>query len=254
MAFGNMTPAVAGQVASSAANNQIITNVENLDTRLDVTEALTTNTATNGGQGNARLADRFGTGVGTGANVTTGSATSQLTDVRSRITVVENRTLAAGSGNAALDTRVTSLEAASGGLAPYCKLVQTSAQSIAATATLVDWHSTVKSRGVTVNLTNNTVTILTAGIYWLTSNVSRAAATGSGGTRWLKNGATLANGDKFDVSGNAAAYITDIQNNILVELAVNDIISLQAFSSSTQNTSIADGHASSMSVLFASAP
>lgn len=89
MAFGNMTPAVPGGVASSAANNQIITNVDNLDTRLDVTEALTTNTTTNGGQGNARLADRLGTGVGTGSNVTTGSATSQLTDVRARLVTLE---------------------------------------------------------------------------------------------------------------------------------------------------------------------
>lgn len=130
MAYGNMTPATSGGVASSAANNQIITNVEDLDTRLDAVEGqvnatgstgsgnstlstrlgtgvttansastqlaalqtLTTDTSTNGGQGNAQLANRLGTGVGTGSNVTTGSATAQLTDVRSRLTVVEAAT------------------------------------------------------------------------------------------------------------------------------------------------------------------
>jgi hypothetical protein len=103
MAYGNMTPAVLGAPGSSAANNQIITNVEDLDTRLDVTEALTTNTSGTVGLGNQRLSDRlgagvttaatadarFGSGVGIGSNVTTGSATSQLVDVRGRILALE---------------------------------------------------------------------------------------------------------------------------------------------------------------------
>lgn len=130
MAYGNVPHESPGNIAQSARYNQLVDNVDDLDTRLDVTEALTTNTsgavgtgnqrlsdrlgagvtnantassqlsalqtlttdtATNGGQGNARLADRFGTGVGTGANVVTGSASSQLTDLRSRATALEGK-------------------------------------------------------------------------------------------------------------------------------------------------------------------
>ena len=124
MAYGNMTPAVSGGIASSAANNQIITNVEDLDTRLDVTEGITTNTSGVVGIGNQRLSDRLGpgvttsataddrlgSGVGTGSNVTTGSATSQLTDIRSRVTTVESTTTntsgTVGIGNQRLSDRL----------------------------------------------------------------------------------------------------------------------------------------------------
>jgi hypothetical protein len=129
MAIVPMTDAVSGGIALSAEYNKLIDNIQDLDARLGAVvsgnpahtrltsletltgggtsgnaaldtrvgslESLTTNTATNGGHGNVRLSDRLGTGVGTGTNVTTGSATSQLTDVRSRLTVVEGL---AGSG------------------------------------------------------------------------------------------------------------------------------------------------------------
>lgn len=119
MAFGNMTNAVAGAVASAAANNVIISNVENLDTRLDSAEATIADTATSpGGIGNQRLADRFGSTVGTGSNVTTGSASSQLTDIRSRLDtgVGTGSNVTTGSATAQLTdlrTRATNLEAGS---------------------------------------------------------------------------------------------------------------------------------------------
>jgi len=102
MAIVSMLDAVFGEPASSAEYNKLIDNIIDLDarlgavvsgspvnTRLTTLETRTTDTVTTGGIGNQRLADRFGTGVGTGANVTTGSATSQLTDVRARIAVLE---------------------------------------------------------------------------------------------------------------------------------------------------------------------
>lgn len=116
MAFGNMTNAVAGAVASAAANNVIISNVENLDTRLDSAEATIADTATSpGGIGNQRLADRFGSTVGTGSNVTTGSASSQLTDIRSRLDtgVGTGSNVTTGSATAQLTdlrSRVASVE------------------------------------------------------------------------------------------------------------------------------------------------
>lgn len=103
MAFGNVPTESPGSVAQSSRYNQLVANVDNLDTRLDVTEALTTNTSGTVGTGNQRLSDRLGAGittaataddrlgagVGTGSNVTTGSAASQLADLRSRATALE---------------------------------------------------------------------------------------------------------------------------------------------------------------------
>lgn len=113
MAYGNMTNAVSGQVASAAANNQIITNVEDLDTRLDSAEATiangtsgnsalntrlgtvesrTLNTSGNVGIGNQRLSDRLGPNVDTTASTTTGTASTQFADLRSRIVTLEAAT------------------------------------------------------------------------------------------------------------------------------------------------------------------
>lgn len=124
MAIVAMADAVPGAIASSVEYNKLIDNIYDLDarlgavvaspsahTRLTSLETLTTDTATNGGQGNARLADRFGTGVGTGSNVTTGSASSQLGDLRTRATALEGVTQHATSGNSALSTRVTTAQA-----------------------------------------------------------------------------------------------------------------------------------------------
>lgn len=136
MAYGNMTPAVPGGIASSAANNQIIINVDDLDTRLDTVESRTTDTSGVVGIGNQRLSDRlgagvttsatadarFGSGVGTGSNVTTGSATSQLVDLRSRVSTLE-----AAAGAAAVWVKRTGTNTASGGgwtAVPFATLAQ----------------------------------------------------------------------------------------------------------------------------------
>lgn len=130
MAIVPMTDAASGGIALSAEYNKLIDNIQDLDARLGAVvsgnpahtrltsletltgggtsgnaaldtrvgslESLTTNTATNGGHGNVRLSDRLGTGVGTGSNVTTGSATSQLTNIRSRLTTIEGSGLTPG--------------------------------------------------------------------------------------------------------------------------------------------------------------
>ena len=116
MAIVSMADAVAGQVAIAGEYNKLIGNIQDLDARLGPVvagspastrltnlesratslETLTTNTTTNGGHGNVQLSTRLGTGVGTSSNVTTGHATAQLTDIRSRLTVVEGSVSAAG--------------------------------------------------------------------------------------------------------------------------------------------------------------
>jgi hypothetical protein len=139
MAIVSMADAVSGGIASSAEYNKLIDNIEDLDgrlgsvvaspnanSRLSTLETRTTDTSGVVGIGNQRLSDRlgagvttsatadarFGSGVGTGSNVTTGSASSQLTDLRSRVSTVESTVTNGTTGNAALGGRVTALEAA----------------------------------------------------------------------------------------------------------------------------------------------
>lgn len=102
MAIVSMAPAVNLALASASEYNKLISNIIDIDTRLGnvlaspsadsrlgTLETRTLDTVTTGGIGNQRLADRLGIGVGTGSNVLTGSASSQLTDIRSRLTAVE---------------------------------------------------------------------------------------------------------------------------------------------------------------------
>jgi hypothetical protein len=104
MAIVTMTDAVADTVASSAEYNKVTANIRDLDARLGAVvststaharltalEAITADTATApGGIGNQQLANRLGSGIGTSGSVTTGTATAQLTDVRTRLGVLEN--------------------------------------------------------------------------------------------------------------------------------------------------------------------
>jgi hypothetical protein len=103
MAIVTMADAVAGQVALAAEYNKLIDNIQDLDARLGAVvsantahsrlttlESTTTNTSGNVGIGNQRLSDRLGSGVSNTTNVTTGTATAQLTDIRSRLTAVES--------------------------------------------------------------------------------------------------------------------------------------------------------------------
>jgi len=280
MAFVPMADAVSGNIASAAEYNKVVSNVEDHEARVVAAEAdvvalegVTTNVSGAIGIGNQRLSDRlgagvtntatadarFGAGVGTGANVTTGSAASQLADIRTRLGAGVTTGSPAATQLGALDTRlddaetdIAALQAATGGAAPYCKLVQTANQSLTTSGVVVDWTSTLESRGVTVNLTTNTVTILTAGLYSLCSNVSGQNASGSLGSQWLKNGSAMQSGASFQNTSGTAFY-KDVQNNIHARLAVNDVISLQGWANPTANTLASGGHEPSMSVLYVAA-
>lgn len=140
MAYGDMASAVSGEIASAFEYNKMRDHVDDLDTRLDPVETRTTDTATNGGHGNVRLSDRLGTGVGTGSNVTTGSASSQLADLRSRSTTLEGQVGAAPS-SPTLHTRVSTLEAAST-VAPIVRATRFSAAAVNTTTnayTYIPW-------------------------------------------------------------------------------------------------------------------
>jgi hypothetical protein len=187
MAFDlTMADAVAGNIASAADYNKHKNNLLDLNTRvidhatrlavveawnagtrLTSLESLTTNTTTNGGHGNVRLSDRLGTGVGTGTNVTTGNAASQLADLRTRTGVVETRTTAAGSGNAALDTRVGVLESTAG-ITALVSVTRATVQSISNNANnYVSWSGVVNGRN-------------TGGTMWVVGNSTRLVAPTTG--------------------------------------------------------------------------
>ena len=189
MAIVAMTDAVAGNPASSAEYNKLIDNIQDLDarlgavvaspsahTRLNSLETLTTDTATNGGQGNSRLADRFGTGVGTGSNVTTGSASSQLTDLRSRATALEGVTTHVSSGNSALNTRVTALETATGTF-PLVGVTRATDQTgiAGSTFTPISWSGVVNGRN-------------TGGTMWTVGNATRLVVPSGQGGLYLITG------------------------------------------------------------------
>jgi hypothetical protein len=102
MAIVSMTNAVAGQVALASEYNKLISNILDINTRLGQPdggvagtrltnlESLTTNTSGTVGIGNQRLSDRLGSGVTNTSDVTTGTATAQLNNIRSRLTAVES--------------------------------------------------------------------------------------------------------------------------------------------------------------------
>lgn len=99
-----------GTIVDDTDWDQLGDNIDDLDARMiaavSVSNALRADLGTwSGGTAISRLgsletvtgtgaSSKFGSGVGTGSNVTTGSATSQLTDLRSRATAVEGRATA----------------------------------------------------------------------------------------------------------------------------------------------------------------
>jgi hypothetical protein len=88
--FPTMADAVSGAVASSNEYNKLIDNIIWLGGGVDANTATITNTSGTVGIGNQRLSDRLGSGVTNTSDVTTGTATAQLTNVRSRLTTLES--------------------------------------------------------------------------------------------------------------------------------------------------------------------
>lgn len=159
-------------------------NAESVD--LDVVEARTTNTSGDVGIGNQRLSDRLGSGVSTTSSVTTGTATAQLTDIRSRLTAVE---AVAGSAVKAVEYQLT------GGTLP---LVGTDARVV--------WNTAVQTNAaITYNSGTGLFTAVNTGWYagTATFRVSELAAwyisfakgsTTPGGNEFAKNSWTNLNG------------------------------------------------------------
>lgn len=103
---------LTGYLVTAAAWNELVNGVNTESVALDTVETRTTDTSGSVGIGNQRLSDRLGSGVSNTANVTTGTATAQLTDLRTRVTTVETRTTdvsgAVGIGNQRLSDRLGS--------------------------------------------------------------------------------------------------------------------------------------------------
>lgn len=247
MAIVTMTDAVMDTVASSSEYNKVTANIRDLDARLGAVvsastaharltalEARTTDTATSpGGIGNQRLADRFGASVGTTTNVTTGTATAQLTDIRSRLTAVEAIPL---GGDA-------------------CYAYQTVAQAIT-TGTFITFGATAFDiNDLWVSGSNTRITIKTDGIYLVSGMVGYAAKAPSGNNRRLaqvfRNGSVVQG-----MTGGLPTQATGFGNVAAITpaaplaLSVGDYLQLSGYADDTPNSVVTAGFNSFLSVVY----
>jgi hypothetical protein len=103
MAFVPVAKAVSGRPASSAENNKLIDNVNDLHARMGDAFTAENNVSTTMQATINRIADvegRLGEGVGTTNDPVTGTATAQLGALRNRVAAVEGATGAAYSTHA----------------------------------------------------------------------------------------------------------------------------------------------------------
>lgn len=240
-----MASAVAGQPASSAEYNRLRDNVLDLDARLGAVvsgntaharltalEAITADTATApGGIGNQRLADRFGTGVGTTTNVTTGTATAQLTDIRTRLGVLEN--------------------------ADACYAYQATAQGITTNTPITLDAELIDTNTMHVNTvgSNTRITIKKAGIYMVSAMLGLTGG-GAGGRRiamvW-KNGAQIPGMiNLMPPTTNAAWNLAVAVPAAPISLAVNDYLELVGYQDSggSMNTVVTAGYNPFLSAVY----
>jgi hypothetical protein len=245
MALVPMTDAIADTVASSSANNAIIDNVLDLDARLGpvvsgataharltALEAITSDTGTApGGIGNQRLADRFGTGVGTTTNVTTGTATAQLTDIRTRLGVLEN--------------------------ADACYAYQATAQAISTNTVVTLDAELIDTNTMHVNTvgSNTRITIKKAGVY-MVSGMLGLTGGGAGGRRiamiW-KNGVQIPGMiNLMPPTTNAAWNLAVSVPAAPISLAVNDYLELVGYqdNGSPMNSVVTAGYNSFLSAVY----
>jgi hypothetical protein len=240
-----MNPAVAGEVALSAEYNKLITNIldlndrlgpvvasPNANTRLNTLEARTTDTGTApGGIGNQRLADRFGTGVGTTADVNTGTATAQLVDLRARMLIAE------------------------GINADACYAYQTVAQAVS-TGTFITFGATAfDTNDLWVSGSNTRLTIKTDGIYMVSGMVGYAAKAPAGNLRRLaqvfRNGAVI-QGMTGGMPTQAVGFgnIAAITPCAPLGLFANDYLQLSAYADDSPSTVVTAGFNSFLSAIW----
>jgi len=173
MAQVPMTPAVFEGQASSAANNAMINNIQDHETRMLVIEAW---------------------------------------DAGSRLDDLEDLTGSVSSGNAALDTRVTALEASIGGPVPYCHAVSV------ANGQVITGTSHASQTWVTIAM--ETTVVASAGIYFDNAldaiifpsgteaiyDVSYSTSFGSIGAQWQALRLQLFNGTTYVTVDDSSIY------------------------------------------------
>lgn len=99
-----------GHVVSAAEWNQLATNSNDADTRLDTVEARTTDTSGTVGIGNQRLSDRLGSGITTASTATAQLATiTTNTSTNTSAIATINTNLGTWSGGTAI-SRIAALE------------------------------------------------------------------------------------------------------------------------------------------------
>lgn len=159
-----------GDKITPAIWNEVITGVNGESVALDVVEARTTDVSGNVGIGNQRLSDRLGSGVDNTTNVTTGTATAQLTNLRTRVGTLE--TSGSPAARPSVEYRLTG--------APSQLIGQNSR---------IIWNSAVETHAaITYNSTTGLFTCVAAG--WYSGFASVRVDTSSEIYLWIATGTT----------------------------------------------------------------
>lgn len=237
-ALANSVESVTNNVTTG--NTALGGRVTTLETR---TTGLGTDSNTTTGTASAQLTavrsrlttlETATTGLGSGSNVVTGTASAQLTDLRSRAAALETITSSGTTGNAALGSRVTTLEA--GATAPpTCILIRsTNFVATAGADTILPWDSAEQNDSVGGNAMwasgdSTKITIRQAGVYdigclWhsATNPTGVALASITKNSTTQSNTATLAYDQKQLVSTFAGGMT--LRPGCLVRLAAGDIL------------------------------
>lgn len=226
-----MFDAISGSPASAAHNNAIIDNVQDHETRMVTVENRTTNTSGNVGIGNQRLSDRMGAGITTAAPADT------------RLATVESTTTNGTTGNAALGTRVTALEASSGNTPVYGRATDNAGQTIGSTAstfTGITFNTNVQSTGVTYSSGTNTFTVGAGngGLFIISGGATFTAnATNGRGMQLWVNGSPIAGGGYQYTPGSASTHAVVFKTKIH-RLAAGDTVRLALWQSSGGNITL----------------
>lgn len=246
-----MLDAVTDTPASSSEYNKLIDNIQDLDARLgavvsastaharlNTLETRTTDTTTGGstlGIGNQRLADRLGTGVSNTTNVTTGTATAQLTDLRSRVSTNET-TLTSH------DSRLTALEGAPSGSTDFTQRGGTNT-AIGGGYTLIPFATTEQGSNAGLTTADNITFTMSPGLWTVTcslkpgtSAAAIVAALWSGTGTNPFSGGTMT--ELYSVQ-NSAATGSDggctLTADIYVAVATTKTVRVSAFASPTSS-------------------
>lgn len=118
---------------------------------------------------------------------------------------------------------------------PYCELQNTASQSIATSFVTLALPTVVEDTDAMANTANNRIVIKTAGRYRISGQCTWFAAVAGRGMFILVNGAYKASVTNPNTNG---SDVLRLQVTRTVRLAVNDVITMQSYSTAATNTDV----------------